>query len=445
MIPLPLRLGLVFIVGVGLGSFVNWAIYTFAWNRRQISPWMRPLEDAPPRQSADRWPLFGWLGLRRESHLHGRGFWIRPLLLELGLGVAIAGLYWWEVVRFGLIQDQIGFAAAPPLLPLHFQFVSHVLLLCWILAASVIDIDEKIVPDEITVTGTILGLVLATLAPLSLLPQVIERPGQPMVGAAISNLAGGQAVGANGQPLWLEPVTAVAPHAWPPGWAEPGVWGALAIGLGCWWLWCFALAPRIWRGRRGVTFAIRLIAARVCREFNRPPLRWFLGWGTVAIIVVWFFDRLGWKSAHAAWEGLLTSLLGLAGSGGLVWAVRLIGTAALRREAMGFGDVTLMMMVGTFLGWQACLMIFFLAPFAGLLVGLLQFLLRSDDVIPYVPYLCLGAVAVVVGWAPIWNWAQQLFEAGALVPLVLSVCLVMLGVMLTIWRMIKSALFGWEA
>ncbi len=63
--------------------------------------------------------------------------------------------------------------------------------------------------------------------------------------------------------------------------------------------------------------------------------------------------------------GLFTALLGLVGSGGIVWAVRLIGTAALRREAMGFGDVTLMMMVGTFLGWQACLIAFFISPFAG--------------------------------------------------------------------------------
>ena len=71
------------------------------------------------------------------------------------------------------------------------------------------------------------------------------------------------------------------------------------------------------------------------------------------------------RSASSAWAGLLTALVGLVGSGGIVWAVRLIGTAALRREAMGFGDVTLMMMIGTFLGWQACLIAFFLAPFAG--------------------------------------------------------------------------------
>jgi hypothetical protein len=49
---------------------------------------------------------------------------------------------------------------------------------------------------------------------------------------------------------------------------------------------------------------------------------------------------------------------------------------------------------------------------------------------------------VVVAWAPIWMWALPLFAAGPLVPAVLVVCLVLLGLMLAIWRIIKTALFG---
>jgi len=112
---------------------------------------------------------------------------------------------------------------------------------------------------------------------------------------------------------------------------------------------------------------------------------------------------------------------------------------------MGFGDVTLMMFVGTFLGWQAGVMIFFIAPFAGLVVGLLQLLLRRDDVIPYGPFLCLGSIVVVVRWPVFWNLnIQDIFQYGWLIALVLVVSFVLLGVMLAIWQQIKIRLFSYE-
>jgi leader peptidase (prepilin peptidase) / N-methyltransferase len=443
MIPLISRLIAMFAVGAILGSLVNWAIYALAWNWRSISPWSLPPIGAPARGWADRLPMVGWLRLRREVGTHGRGFWIRPLVLELLTGAAAAALYWWEIERAGLVREQLPGAFSLPPGPLHWQFVSHVLLFCWMLAASFIDIDEKLIPDEITVTGTLLGLALATLVPMSLLPQVGEHAVAPVVGQAIQAAGGGPAAGANGVPLWLEPVTAVGPRDWPPAWALAGDWRGLAIALSCFWLWCFALAPRIWRGRRGASFALRLIVARVNRELTRPPLRRILQAGTFVIVFVWAVAAQGWwHGAQAAWAGLFTALIGLVGSGGIVWAVRLIGTAALRREAMGFGDVTLMMMIGTFLGWQACLLIFFLAPFAGLAVGLLQFVLRRDDVIPYGPFLCLAAAAVVVFWAPIWIWATPIFAMGWLVPAALCVGLVLLGIILAIWHAVKDLLWG---
>ena len=73
-------------------------------------------------------------------------------------------------------------------------------------------------------------------------------------------------------------------------------------------------------------------------------------------------------------NSLYSSFLGMAFGGGLVWAIRIIGTIALQKEAMGFGDVTLHAMIGAFLGWQAALLVFVMAPFAALLVVLIQFI-----------------------------------------------------------------------
>src|SRR6478672_9080451 len=175
MIPFAVQTLIVFALGTCLGSLVNWAIYSLAWSPRPISPWSPAPAGATPRRWADRLPVVGWWKLNREATLHGPRYWVRPMLLELCMGAALAALYWWEVGRFGLIRGQALGVVIPPLGPLYWQYMSHVLLLSLMLAASFIDIDEKIVPDEITVPGTVLGLVFATLVPMSLLHDVAER------------------------------------------------------------------------------------------------------------------------------------------------------------------------------------------------------------------------------------------------------------------------------
>lgn len=440
-LPLWVRLLAVFLAGTALGSLVNWAIYRLAWNWRDISPWGPTPENAPPRTWADRIPVFGWLRLRREHTLHGRGFWLRPLVIELLMGAGLATLYWWEVVRQGLVFEQVQEIVAgavggqvPLNLPLvssgltHIMFLSHVILITLMAAASFIDIDEKIIPDEVTVPGTLLGLVLMTLLPQALLPHVEVRQAAPIVGELVAlppALAGVN--------LYAEPVTLTAPNEWQ---GNLNGWRGLALGQVCWWLWCFALTPRTWRGRRGVVAAMRVILRRVARELTRAPLGPIAWVGSAAIVAVWWFG-------HGAWVGLLTALLGMTVSGGMIWVVRLVGAGALGREAMGFGDVTLMMMVGAYVGWQAGVVIFFVAPFAALVIGILQLALKRDDVIPYGPFLCLGTLVVIVDWPVFWSpGLQSLFGLGWLMPIVLLVSFALLGVMLLVWQRIKTALFG---
>ena len=164
--------------------------------------------------------MFGWLSLRREA-AHSR-----PLVLA-----ATAAVGAWHRRRGGgavLVGSRSSWASSAASCracwpsrreSLQLQYVSHVLLLCLMLAASFIDIDEKIIPDEITVPGTILGLALATMLPMSLLPHVAQR-------ARAARGRRGNRQGAMDGAWYLEPVTAVAPHAWPPRW---GVAGTLAV------------------------------------------------------------------------------------------------------------------------------------------------------------------------------------------------------------------------
>jgi leader peptidase (prepilin peptidase)/N-methyltransferase len=100
----------------------------------------------------------------------------------------------------------------------------------------------------------------------------------------------------------------------------------------------------------------------------------------------------------------------------------------------------LMAMIGAFLGWQTCLIVFFIAPFAGLVVGVLQVILVRDSRIPYGPFLCLGAVVTIVFWARIWDRTWDIFALGWLVPLFVLFCLALMAVMLGLWRSIREIL-----
>lgn len=445
-LPLLLQLTIVCLVGMCLGALVNWATYRLAWfSQLEISPWGTTPAKVPPRRFFDRLPVLGWWGLRREHVVHGRGFWIRPLLIELSMGVGLAALYWWEVQQEQLIIPQLRAWLQLPLLPLadvapeswtQATFLNHLLLITLMAAASFIDIDEKIIPDTITVPGTLLGLLLAILLPIGLLPHVHLRatPEVISVPAELPELIQNAIQNNNVGTLYVEPVTLATPNSWP---ALAADWQFLVLGLGCWWLWCFAMTPKIFRDRHGIWRGFCIMMRRFAREWVRLPYAVITILGSLVVAGVWW-------SGGAAWVGLLSSLLGLAISGGLVWGVRIAGSLALKREAMGFGDVTLMMMVGTFLGWQASILTFFIAPMAGVIIALINFILHREKEIPYGPFLCLGALGVIVFWGPLWNRCQFAFEIVWLMPTVLVLCIVLLGVLLAIWQQIKMRVFKIE-
>jgi leader peptidase (prepilin peptidase)/N-methyltransferase len=99
----------------------------------------------------------------------------------------------------------------------------------------------------------------------------------------------------------------------------------------------------------------------------------------------------------------LESLLGILIGGGVIYLTGvlfdLVYFKLLKRppiqgetESMGGGDVKLLAMIGAFLGWQKALLTFFLAPFFGAIIGIVNLMVKKDHTIPYGPFLALAAI-----------------------------------------------------
>src|SRR4029077_4908943 len=114
---------------------------------------------------------------------------------------------------------------------LHLAFLAHVCLTPFMIVASFIDLDEKTIPDAVTIPGTLIALLFAALLPTSLLPVVQFVRNAIGLGLAAPRLSF---------------LTFGEPAAW-----QWGSGGSLTLGVACLWLWCVGLVTRIWRTRRG--------------------------------------------------------------------------------------------------------------------------------------------------------------------------------------------------
>lgn len=87
-----------------------------------------------------------------------------------------------------------------------------------------------------------------------------------------------------------------------------------------------------------------------------------------------------------------SSIVGMAVGGGLLYGTGLLGDVVFRKESMGGGDIKLLAMAGSILGWKLVALTFFLAPMLALIPGLFVLLLKKSHVIPFGPFLSLGLV-----------------------------------------------------
>lgn len=116
-----------------------------------------------------------------------------------------------------------------------------------------------------------------------------------------------------------------------------------------------------------------------------------------------------WIKQHPHLHGLAFSLAGLIAGAGITWLARAVSQWVLGIEALGFGDVTLMAMVGSFLGWQPVICVFLVAPMCGIAVAVTTQLLYGRRAVPYGPYLSFATVLVLLTWAWLWNSTKIIF------------------------------------
>jgi leader peptidase (prepilin peptidase)/N-methyltransferase len=280
-----------FMLGSVVGSFLNVCIYRIPWQKSVVWPGSHCPNCLQPVVARDNIPILSWLLLRGECRRCAAPIAPRYALVELLVGLLFVGAYLTDVVLNPL--NLFGDVA-------YYRMGYHQLLLALLVAATFIDYDLQIIPDEVTVTGMVLGLLLGTIIP----------------------------------DIRLDPSAAAAPL-----------------------------------------------------------------------------------------QGLKIGLIGWAVGGGLPWAFRLVFSRIFRREALGFGDVTLMAMVGAFLGWQAAVLAFFLAPFFGFAHAAWKFgrYLRKrilglkssarDRELAFGPYLSMASVTLLFAWPWLWKgWAKEFFK-----------------------------------
>ena len=390
--------GFVVLLGACVGSFLNVVVHRLAtWEPPANAPWwrqpwlvLRHLSDPPSHCPNcrhrlawyDNVPILGWPLLGGKCRYCKTPISPRYPLVELFTALLFGGCYFAffglglgpavveEVARTAVMPAttatttlaDVGVAAGWPVL------VVALWLLAALLAASLIDAEHFIIPLSLPWSAAVVGLVVHPLfaADPDLPGNLVASPTW-----ATAGLAGLAGLGVSFALLRLgvlplsfaedaPPIGAVAVEAEPEGAADEWPPG------------------------------------RIRREMHKEVL--FLALPIAGV-------------AAGAWLAPTTLPLWLAALGGailgglvggfVVWAARILGSYLFGREAMGLGDVHLMWGVGCCLGGGPAAVAFFLAPFFGLPLAGVVYLVRGQRHLPFGPYLSIGGAVALLAYPPI--------------------------------------------
>ena len=134
---------LVIVLGLCVGSFLNVVVHRLPQGESLLRPGSHCPACAPPLRARDNVPVLSWLWLRGRCAHCGARISSRYPALEVACAVLFVGV----ASRYG----------AQPMTLLGWGFGAA------LLAAALIDFDHQIIPDEISLGGLALALVVTPL------------------------------------------------------------------------------------------------------------------------------------------------------------------------------------------------------------------------------------------------------------------------------------------
>lgn len=109
---------------------------------------------------------------------------------------------------------------------------------------------------------------------------------------------------------------------------------------------------------------------------------------------------------------LLDAFVGVLIGGGFLWAMAYLYYVFTRQDGMGGGDIKLLAWIGAVLGWKAVPFVIMASAIIGSVIGLILARKQKQGLktmIPFGPYLALGAVLYMFGGQTIALWYFDLF------------------------------------
>jgi leader peptidase (prepilin peptidase)/N-methyltransferase len=390
----------VFCFGASVGSFLNVVVYRLPAGMSVISPPSRcPTCGARLRFFSENLPILGWFLIRGKCRYCAARVSPQYMIIEVCMAIVFLALY---VVLFTSSRDSWWGQIGGP------WWTTNTFLLAW--------------PAYMAFAFLIAGLVAMTMIDARTFTIPIEIPTFVTVTAFLAYAI--QAFMPMRRTLLPEATWPLPGVGW--GWALTALLGMAGVLVG-------VLLLRV--GKMKYSFAdyeeyveegeVLGDYPHARREMGREIL--FLLPCIVGIIAGRLIaPHLPLAPPPVFVQAMGATFIGYLSGGALIWGIRILGTLGFGKEAMGLGDVHLLAAVGAVLGWFDPILIFFVAPFSGILwalvsMGFSRMLKTARRELPYGPHLAVATIIVMVSrpaitklWAVYFPPALAMPEPGLL-------------------------------